>query len=224
MRTISILMLLAFLTSCGGDNSTTGDEGMFGPFTSSHANKFIQEIKQKSPAYRPGQMKMVYQSKEKEISKDIVCDYWDDRTISVTKVNQNTITLETKSKTSLMNNEPTSCPQRLSEDSTNSKQFLITEYEKITTEFIRYHIDHQYRCTQNPSCETSRFIKSEDTELKGVAAKLITTEYTYKNGDVGILNTWVSKNSLFEGVLAYKMVDKTTEKWWLRRGFISSYY
>ena len=84
-------------------------------------------------------------------------------------------------------------------------------------------MDHNYRCSQNSACATSRFVKSEDTQLKGVPVKLITTEYTYKDGEVGILNTWVSTRSLFEGVLAYKMINKKTEKWWMRRGFISSH-
>lgn len=223
MKNTVLLMATALvLVSCGEDNITP-DSAPNGPFTASHANQIIQGIKMKSPEYRPGQEKMIYQSMEKEIAGNIVCDYWDDRTITVLDVGQTHVELETTSETKLMENEPPSCPQEATPLSRRSKKFTKAEYEQKTTEFIRYYIDHNYRCKQNNACSSSKFVRSEDQILKGVPVKMIVTEYNYKSGDVGVLKSWVSTRSLFEGVLAYEMEDKKTKSTWFKRGFISSH-
>ena len=223
MKVLTVLFLLSILVSCG---DTSEELGAIGPglFTSQQADLFIQQLKTKAP-FKLGQTKVIYEDLSKKINSNLTCNYWEDRTIEITAVQNTTLEITAYFQSSLMEQQASKCPSTNSDDLTKSKAMTKEEYNSISSRFVKFYIDHNFRCSEMKSaCLSSKFISTKDEDLKGIPTVKVITEYTYNDGTIGELTTWVSKRNLFEGILKYQLLDKQTKKRWSMRGFLSAIY
>jgi hypothetical protein len=223
MKILSIIMMMTLIVSCG---NSSDDGAPIGPglYTSQQADLFIQQLKTKAP-YKVGQTKMIYEDLVKKISSSVSCSYWEDRTIEITDVQETTIEVTVDSQSTLREDQNSACPDVNPDDFTKSKTMTKEEYDSVSSRFVKFYIDHNFRCSEMKSaCISSTFISSTDEDLKGIPTVKVISEYSFNDGTTGELTTWVSKRNLFEGVLKYKLLNKETKTWWAMRGFLSAFY
>jgi hypothetical protein len=221
MKLFTVICLLLLLSSCG-DSPADAESSAKVFFTSQQADLFIQQLKTKAP-YKIGQQKKIWQDLRKTVSSTI-CYYWEDRIIEIIDVKTATLQLNVDSKSTLMETKDSKCPTTNNDDFNRTQEMSKEEYERISSRFVKYYIDHNFRCSELKSCKSSKFISSKEADLKGIATVLVTTEYAYDNGEVAELQAWISTRNLFEGVLKYQLINKETNQWWSKRGFFSAIY
>jgi len=208
---ILILFASTLLFSCGKKNNISSPNSDY----FSNLIKSLDEV----TVLKVGQTKSVSQYKMTEQANNIYCDYLEDITFTITNIVGNSLTIQTQITSKLMSDNDSRCSARSGSDSNQTNTFNKTEQISYWKEFIQYYVDANYRCSKIKNCTLSQFIRMEDQTIDNRPYRLFVTEYTYSDGNTYVLETLVSRSSLFEGVVEYILYNKASNLWIDRRDF-----
>ncbi|MCO4794407.1 MAG: hypothetical protein KC493_11875 [Bacteriovoracaceae bacterium] len=232
MKTVFMIALSLFLVSCGSDNSNT-QPGQVIPFETADINEFLNQLSTDSEKLKTGQKKIYREDSYYKLSADVYCDYW---TTFTEEITNEVLRLEPRfdavevqiTKTSkLFNDQPIGCPNSNHEDGVSTSLKTRENFKDNRLLEIKSFVDHEYRCKVNErGCLNSSLVSVTDGALGEIPVRKVITRYNKRSRDghnyTKQIEVYVSKRSLFEGVLKIEAKNVKTNGLFYVRDFIFS--
>lgn len=232
MKTVLMIALSLFLVSCGSDNSNT-QPGQVIPFETADINNFLVQLGENTEELKTGQKKIYREDSYFQLSANVYCDYWTSFTEEVTN---EVLRLEPRfdgveiqiTKTSkLFNDQPAGCPTANPNDGVSSSLKTRENFKNNRLLEIKSFVDHGYRCkVSGRGCLNSSLVSVTDGTLGEIPVRKVVTRYNKRSRDghnyTKQIEVYVSKRSLFEGVLKIESKNVKTNGLFYVREFIYS--
>lgn len=204
-----ILISLLILTSCGSGkegNIVSGNQLL-------DTNAFVGEILKQRGLPKDGETVSYTMPGFHDLADGKECLYHVDSDITY-NLNGNIVRL-TNNKTAVpYKKNPLNCPSTIPNFQSYKTQEMTTEkFLEGTTNWLNKTLNPSEYCKKKKWCTSSRLINRTSVSYKGINSLFVKFEIKSKSGKTYTNKSWISKESLLQGILEYDISTKNGNRW-----------
>lgn len=207
------LCMSFFLVSCKSKGTPTTSKPVPAVNFDKESADHIESLEKNGSAFKVGQIKDVTHYRAIELDDKTWCDFWVTTNKEIKNVTDSTVSIHKVVESEAWPENVAACPKKVGNDSDEVVTYKLSELLADSKEAIRFETDAKYRCGLMSECTAAKVISVGDREIEKQTYKCFVTDYKFKDNEEITIDACVSKRSIFEGVVEFKVINKADGKW-----------